>query len=59
MIPYLICGTDKKEGENPMADCGCGRSPTGKCVGWHDLSEEAYQAKKAEWEKRQAEKAAK
>ncbi|MCV2874860.1 hypothetical protein OE810_01195 [Rhodobacteraceae bacterium XHP0102] len=42
-----------------MADCGCGRSPTGKCVGWHDLSEEAYQAKKAEWEKRQAEKAAK
>ena len=21
-------------------DCGCGRSPTGKCIGWHDLSEE-------------------
>lgn len=28
-----------------MADCGCGRSPTGKCVGWHSLSEEDYQAK--------------
>ena len=24
-------------------ECGCGRSPTGKCIGWHNLSEEAYQ----------------
>ena len=23
-------------------DCGCGRSPTGKCIGWHSLSEEDY-----------------
>ena len=23
--------------------CGCGRSPTGKCIGWHALSEEEYQ----------------
>ncbi|XOJ84577.1 hypothetical protein ABXT54_07005 [Methylophilaceae bacterium Uisw_099_01] len=23
-------------------DCGCGRSPNGKCLGWHDLSEEDY-----------------
>jgi hypothetical protein len=22
--------------------CGCGRSPTGDCIGWHGLSEEAY-----------------
>jgi len=22
--------------------CGCGRSPTGKCIGWHGLSESAY-----------------
>lgn len=29
--------------------CGCGRSPTGKCCGWHALSEEAYQAKLAEF----------
>lgn len=28
--------------------CGCGRSPTGKCCGWHALTEEAYQAKLAE-----------
>ena len=26
--------------------CTCGRSPTGKCVGWHKLSEEDYQNKK-------------
>ncbi|NCV68634.1 MAG: hypothetical protein EBW61_13090 [Rhodobacteraceae bacterium] len=26
-----------------MAECGCGRSPTGKCVGWHGLSDEQYQ----------------
>ena len=28
----------------------CGRSPTGKCVGWHNLSEEDYQSKKIAWE---------
>ena len=28
-----------------MADCGCGRSPTGQCIGWHNLSEEEYQEK--------------
>ncbi len=32
-----------------MATCGCKRSPTGKCIGWHSLSEEHYQIKKAEW----------
>ena len=42
--------------ESDMADCGCGRSPTGKCVGWHDLTEEQYQEKKAAYEAKQAEK---
>jgi|688.fasta_scaffold828003_2 hypothetical protein len=23
--------------------CGCGRSPTGNCIGWHSLTEEQYQ----------------
>lgn len=23
--------------------CGCGRSPTGECIGWHDFTEEEYQ----------------
>ena len=30
--------------------CGCGRSPTGRCIGWHSRSEEEYQAKSAEYE---------
>ena len=29
--------------------CGCGRSPTGKCIGWHSLTEEIYQHKKMLW----------
>ena len=32
-----------------MADCGCGRSPTGQCIGWHALSEEEYQQKLIEY----------
>jgi hypothetical protein len=28
-----------------MAECGCGRSPTGQCIGWHNLSEEEDQEK--------------
>ena len=33
--------------------CTCGRSPTGKCVGWNNLSEEEYQLKKIVWESKQ------
>ena len=33
--------------------CGCGRSPTGKCIGWHKLSEEEYKKKKALLEEKQ------
>ena len=33
--------------------CTCGRSPTGKCVGWHNLSEEDYKNKKIAWETKQ------
>lgn len=31
-------------------NCGCGRSPTGKCCGWHALTEEAYRVKLDEYE---------
>ena len=31
-------------GLNMDVVCGCGRSPTGKCIDWHDLSEEDYQS---------------
>ena len=30
--------------------CGCGRSPTGKCIGWHGLDEGTFREKLAEWE---------
>jgi len=33
-----------KENPEEFGRCGCGRSPTGKCCGWHGLTEEAYQA---------------
>jgi hypothetical protein len=42
--------------EIDMSDCGCGRSPTGKCVGWHNLTEEQYQEKKSVYEAKQAAK---
>lgn len=29
--------------------CGCGRSPTGKCIGWHRLSKEQYEQKLKEF----------
>lgn len=42
--------------ELEMAKCGCGRSPNGNCVGWHNLTEEQYQEKKAAYEAKQATK---
>lgn len=38
-----------KEDEKEFGKCGCGRSPTGKCCGWHGLSEEMYQHQKMLW----------
>lgn len=29
----------------PASRCGCGRSPTGMCLGFHNLTEEEWQAK--------------
>jgi len=37
-----------------IGNCGCGRSPNGKCIGWHGLTEEAYQAALNEWKASQA-----
>jgi len=33
-----------------IGTCGCGRSPTGDCIGWHGLEEGEYREKLAEWE---------
>ena len=42
-----------------MMPCGCGRSPTGECVGWHSLTEDEYKKRKdaydlAEYQKQAA-----
>jgi len=39
----------KKLEESKASTCGCGRSPTGKCIGWHSLSEEEYKIKLEEY----------
>ena len=31
-----------KENADKIGQCGCGRSPTGKCIGWHGLTEDQY-----------------
>lgn len=31
-----------EENTEDIGKCGCGRSPTGKCIGWHGLTEEQY-----------------
>lgn len=58
-------GTDKsyrnfKEGlimqvkiKEKIGSCGCGRSPTGQCCGWHALNEDDYRTKLAEYENKQ------
>lgn len=38
-----------EEGQK-LGTCGCGRSPTGKCCGWHGLSEDAYRQALAEYD---------
>ena len=39
-----IFGKNKiQENVDEVSSCGCGRSPTGKCIGWHGLSEGAYE----------------
>lgn len=42
-----------KENVDDIGRCGCGRSPTGKCIGWHGLTEELFQAKLAEYNLRE------
>ncbi len=31
-----------KENPEEFGNCGCGRSPNGKCIGWHGLTEEQW-----------------
>ena len=34
-----------------LKTCGCGRSPTGRCQGWHSLEQAEYLAKLDEFVK--------
>lgn len=33
--------------------CGCGRSPTGNCCGWHGLTQDEYQKRLKEYTEKQ------
>jgi hypothetical protein len=35
--------------EGKIGTCGCGRSPTGDCIGWHGLIEEQLKKAQDEW----------
>jgi len=39
-----------KEDAREFGKCGCGRSPTGKCIGWHGLNEEQLVEAKRVWD---------
>jgi hypothetical protein len=38
------------ENSEDFGACGCGRSPSGKCCGWHGLTEDQYQDALAKYE---------
>jgi hypothetical protein len=42
-----------KENKEEFGNCGCGRSPTGKCIGWHGLTEEDFREQLAIYEAKQ------
>ena len=46
---YLLMNLTKYK--ELVMECGCGRSPSGKCCGWHALSEEEYQKELAKLRK--------
>jgi hypothetical protein len=39
-----------KENAEEFGKCGCGRSPTGKCIGWHGLNEEQLKEAQRDWD---------
>jgi hypothetical protein len=47
-----------KEDPKEFGKCGCGRSPTGKCIGWHGLNEEQLTEAKRLWDLEQYQKQA-
>lgn len=46
-----------QEDSSKVGQCGCGRSPTGKCIGWHGLTQEVFEAKLQEYNAQQLKEA--
>jgi hypothetical protein len=42
-----------QEDSSEVGRCGCGRSPTGVCCGWHGLTEDEFRQALAEYEDKQ------
>ena len=47
-----------KENTEEFGKCGCGRSPTGKCIGWHGLNEEQLAEARRVWDLKEYKKQA-
>jgi hypothetical protein len=39
-----------QEDKSKFGTCGCGRSPTGNCIGWHGLPKAIYEQKLKEYQ---------
>ena len=39
-----------KDNGDDFGTCGCGRSPTGKCIGWHGLNEDQLVEARRIWD---------
>ena len=44
------CNRPSEIEQKESRDCLCGRSPTGKCMSWHALSEKVYLQRKSQYE---------
>ena len=44
------CNRPSEIEQKESRDCLCGRSPTGKCMSWHALSENVYLQRKSQYE---------
>ncbi len=44
------CERPKKIDKKEARKCNCGRSPSGKCMSWHSLSEKVYIQRKSQYE---------
>jgi hypothetical protein len=38
------------ENTEDFGKCGCGRSPTGKCIGWHSYNDEQLAEARRVWD---------